>query len=113
MRYSPRAPTGRLFRGVWYFGPPIATINGRGVNRVLKSSLTNAGAPKAERQLPHAFRRGATKELAETGSPRSVVAASGIWRPPAPRGYVDMPTGIELVARHIFGGDFDSEPDTD
>ena len=39
------------------------------------------------------FRRGAAQELKETGSPRDVVAASGVWNSPAFRIYVDLSDG--------------------
>ena len=39
------------------------------------------------------------------------MASSGIWRPPAFRGYIDMSRDVELGAHHLFDVDLDSGPE--
>ena len=67
--------------------------------------------PGASRYRSHGFRRGATQELMEGGSPWSVVASSGLWHSHAFRGYLYMSKDVELGAQQMFEVDFDSASD--
>ena len=58
---------------------------------------------------PHAFRRGTSQELKESGSPWSAVSSSGVWQSADFRGYVDMSRGVELGVQHLFDADMDSD----
>ena len=52
---------------------------------------------------------GTSQELKESGSPWSIVASSGVWHPPAFRGYVDMSRDVELVGHQLCEVAMDSE----
>lgn len=67
-----------IFRRVASGQPLFSRVNRRNFNRVLKAALAKSDAPEADRYISRAFRRGASQELKETGSPRHVVASSGI-----------------------------------
>ena len=85
------------------------SITRRNFNRALKAVLARIGVPSADRYSPHGFRRGTSQELKETGSPWSVVATSGVWRPPASRGYLDMSKDVEQGVAQLLSVDFDSD----
>ena len=85
-------------------GKPIfSAVNRRNYNRILKAVLAKLRIPEADRYSFHAFRRGGSQELKESGPPPwSVVASSGVWHSPAFRGYVDSSRDVELGARQLF-----------
>ena len=88
-----RTPCGqKLFRAV----------NRRNFNRFLKRTLGELGFPEAERYSSHAFRRGATQELRESGSGWPVIASMGVWNSPAFKGYVDITQEVEAGVRQLF-----------
>ena len=89
------------------------SVNRRNFNRQLKAIMANLHVPVAARYSSHAFRRGATQELKEAGSPWSAIAASGVWHSTSFRGYIDLSRDVELGARYLFDVDFDSESGSD
>ena len=99
----------RVDPGAFIFG----SINQGNFNRVLKTVLAQLGIPEAARYSSHAFRRGTTQELKESGSPWTVVASSGIWHSPCFRGYLDMSRDVELGVQQLFDVDFDSDSGDD
>ena len=51
-------------------GAPLSSAaNSRNFNRTRKAALARMGKPEAHRNSPHAFRRGATQEMEESGPP--------------------------------------------
>ena len=80
---------------------------------MLKAVLAKLGIPEAARYSSHGFRRGTSQELKETGSPRTVVASSGIWHSPSFRGYLDMSKDVEIGVQQLFDVDFDSDSGDD
>ena len=97
-----------------YPGEPIfKDINRRNFNRRLKAILARLGIPEARRYSSHGFRMGSAQELNVTGSPLSVVASAGQWRPNAVRGYVNLDAHVESNARHLFRVDMNSESEDD
>ena len=76
--------------------PLFQRVNRRNFNRQLKAIAAWLRIPGAKRRISHAYRRGATQELKESASPWSAIASSGIWGPPAFRGYFDMSRDLEL-----------------
>ena len=86
-------------------------VNRRDFNRQLKAIMAKLHVPQETRYSSHAYRRGATLELKDCGSPWSAVAASGIWNSHSFRVYIDMPRGVEMGAHQLHDVDFDSESD--
>ena len=98
-----RTPCGqKLFRAV----------NRRNFNRFLKRTLGELGFPEAERYSSHAFRRGATQELRESGSGWPVIASMGVWNSPAFKGYVDITPEVEAGVRQLFISACEPQGDT-
>ena len=62
--------------------PLFKAVNRRNFNCILKAVMAKINTPDAARYSSHAFRRGTTQGLKETGSPWSVVATSGLWHSP-------------------------------
>ena len=91
----------------------FVAVNRRNFNRTLKAALARMGTPEAERYSSHAFRRGASQELKESGFQWSVVASSGIWHSPAFRGYLDMSRDVEVGAQQLFDADMGSVSDAE
>ena len=85
------------------------TVNRRNFNRILRAALSKLQEPSADRYSSHGFRRGASQELKESGSPWTVVFSSGLWRPPSFRGYADMSRDVELGVQQLFDVDLDSD----
>ena len=83
--------------------PLFSAANVRNFNRILRAALGRLQEPDAKRYSAKGFRRGAAQELKETGSPRNVVAADGLWRSAAFRGYVDLSADVEQA----YGKSFD------
>ena len=94
-------------------GQPIFKAVNRGnFNRILKAIFARLQVPQAARYSSHAFRRGSAQEMNETGSPLSVVASAGMWRPNAlVKNYIDMAATVETNVRQLFRVDPDSESD--
>ena len=91
---------------------PFQAVNIRNSNRTLKAIFARLQVPHASRYSSHAFRRGSAQEMNETGSPLTVVASAGMWRPHAlVRNYVDMASTVETNVRQLFRVDPDSESD--
>ena len=88
--------------------PLFSAVNRRNFNSSLKAVTAQLRVPDDQRYSPHGFRRGATQELKETGSPWSLVATSAVWHSSAFRGYVDMSRDVELGAQQLFEVDMDS-----
>ena len=84
-------------------------VTRRNFNCILKAALAKIHEPSADRYSSHAFRRGASQELKESGSPWTVVASSGFWRSPSFRGYVDLPRDVEVGVQKLFDIDLDSD----
>lgn len=60
-------------------GQPLSHLaNRRNFNRKLNAIMANLHIPDSHRFSSHAFRRGATQELEESGSPWSAIAYFGI-----------------------------------
>ena len=85
------------------------SVSRRNFNCILRAIPSKIREPSAERYSSRAFRRGASQELKEPGSPWAVVASSGLWRSPSFRGYVDMSRDVELGVQQLFDIDFDSD----
>ena len=93
--------------------PLFTTVNSRNFNMILRAVLTRIRITAAKRYSSHGLRRGASQELEEVGSPWAVVAAAGLWRSPAFRGYVDLTAEVEQGVRSLFPVDSDSESDAE
>ena len=93
--------------------PLFSSVKGRNFNRTPRAVMSKIRGPSAERFISQAFRRGASQELKESGSHRSVSASMGVWHPTAFRGYVDMSRDVELVAQQLFDVDVGPETDSD
>ena len=78
------------------------SVNRRNFNRILEAITSKLAIPKARRYSSHAFRRGTIPRPQGVGFPWAVVASSGIWRPPAFRGYVDLPRDVELGIQQLL-----------
>ena len=84
-------------------------VTRRNFNCILKAVLSKMHVPSADRYSSHAFRRGTSQELKESGSPWAVVASSGFWRSPSFRGYVDLSRDVEIGVQQLFDVDLDSD----
>ena len=86
--------------------------NRRGFNRSLKRILGELAGPEATRYIPHAFRRGDTQELRESGYGRPVIASIGVWNSPAFNGYVEIAPEVEAGVRQLLISAFGPDGDT-
>ena len=89
--------------------PLFGLVNRSNFNRQLKAILTRMAVPQASRYSSHAFRSVSAQEMNETGSPISVVASAGIWRPNAVKGYIDLAATVEANVMQLFRVDSASE----
>ena len=87
----------------------FADANRRNFNRHRRATLSGLSVPQADRYSPHAVRRGSAQEMNETGSPLSVIASAGTWRPNAVRGYIDLAANVGKNAMMLFRAGLDSE----
>ena len=60
------------------------------VNRVIKKVMTKVGHLEGPKFSSHAFRRGATQEIKDSGSTLSVIIQSGTWTHAGYRAYLDL-----------------------
>ena len=69
--------------------------------------------PDAHRFAPHGNRGSASQDLEGPGSPWAAVASAGVWNSPSRRGYLDMSRDVETGVMRLFGGDMDSDAESD
>ena len=72
-------------------------------------ALGKLAAPHAERYSSHAFRRGAARELRETGPHWAVVASAGRWRSASLLIYVDTSDDVETDMSNLLPNSLLSE----
>ena len=61
--------------------PTFSAVNRRNFNRILKAALSKLRIPEADRYSSHAFRRGASQELKESGPPGPLPPPLGFGTP--------------------------------
>ena len=62
----------------------------RSVNRTFKMVMTKMGYPDGPEYSPHAFRRGATQEIKDSGSTLALIITSGTWTHAGYKAYLDL-----------------------
>ena len=94
------------------------SLRSRNINRILKGMLRSMGIPEAESFSTHAFRRGASMELKNSGSTLAQILKTVGWSSSAFRAYLSFVQDEEVNIRSILSNcdsyessDCDSEDD--
>ena len=83
------------------------TINARNVNRFTRRAFAILGVPAAGRYSSHGFRRGAAKELEESGSQWPIVASVGQWGGLSFRNYIELLEDLSKDMAQLFTQPYD------
>ena len=96
-------------------GPLFPVFTANNFNRKLKQTTTALKCPEGGRFSPHAFRRGATQEIKNSGSTFATIVKSGTWLSARYRNYLDLSAdeaiNISTLLLDTLGSDSeDSDP---
>ena len=86
------------------------------VNRTFKTVMTKMGYPDGPKYSSHAFRRGATQEINDSGSTLALIITSGTWAHAGYKAYLDLQADFAInISRFVLdamgsGGEED-DPD--
>ena len=92
--YAPCGPASAVGLGL---ANPVSCGQRAAFHRILKAIAHKLRIPDDSRYVRHAFHGVAAHGLKESGNPWSAVACSGLWRPPAYRGYLDLARDVEAA----------------
>ena len=70
--------------------PLFPTLTTNSFNRHLKSTMTAMAVPEGGLFSSHAFRRGATQEIKDSGSTFATILKTGTWRSACYKNYLDL-----------------------
>ena len=90
-----------ISRSLW--GEPLfPSLRTRNINRILKGMLRSMGVDESERYSTHAFRRGASMELKNSGSNLAQILKTVGWNSAAFRAYLSFVEDEEVNIRSIL-----------
>ena len=97
-------------------GPLFPAYTANIFNRKLKQTMTALKYPEGGKFSSHAFRRGATQEIKNSGSTLATIVKSGTWLSACYRNYLDLSAdeaiNISTLLLETLGSDSeDSDPD--
>ena len=93
----------------------FSTFSPTSINRTLKCVMTKIGYADGARYSSHAFRRGATQEIKDSGSTLSIIIKSGTWTHSGYRSYLDLQADFAInISRFVLdAADSDSNDEDD
>ena len=79
------------------------TFSPCGVNRTFKKVMTKMGYPDGPKYSSHAFRRGATQEIKDSGSTLALIITSGTWTHAGYKAYLDLQADFAInISRFVL-----------